>query len=55
MQRMLARGCEVFIELGPGNVLAGLLLRAQKDLTVMSVADAESSHRCAMQMRGVLA
>src|SRR5213082_2794980 len=28
MQRMLARGCEIFIELGPGNVLAGLLLRA---------------------------
>src|SRR5213075_610114 len=41
MQRMLARGCEVFIELGPGNVLAGLLLRTQKDLTVMSVGDAE--------------
>src|SRR5881409_4498096 len=49
MQRMLARGCEVFIELGPGNVLAGLLLRAQKDLTVMSVGDAESAHHCAMQ------
>jgi [acyl-carrier-protein] S-malonyltransferase len=55
MQRMLARGCEVFIELGPGNVLAGLLLRAQKDLTVMSVGDTESAHRCAMQMRAVLA
>src|SRR6058998_4011266 len=55
MQRMLARGCEVFIELGPGNVLAGLLLRAQKDLTVMSVGDAESAHHCAMQMRTVLA
>jgi len=55
MQRMLARGCEVFIELGPGNVLAGLLLRAQKDLTVMSVGDAESAHRCATQVRAVLA
>jgi [acyl-carrier-protein] S-malonyltransferase len=55
IQRMLARGCEIFIELGPGNVLAGLLLRAQKDLTVMSVGDAESAHRCAMRMRAVLA
>src|SRR6266542_569030 len=55
MQRMLARGCEIFIELGPGNVLAGLLLRAQKDLTVMPVGDAESAHRCATQMRAVLA
>ena len=55
MQRMLARGCEVFVELGPGKVLAGLLLRAQKDLTVMSIGDAESVHHCAMQMRGILA
>src|SRR6266704_3979355 len=55
MQRMLARGCEVFIELGSGNVLAGLILRTQKDLNVMSVSDAESAHRCATQMRPVLA
>ena len=55
MQRMLARGCEIFIELGPGNVLAGLLLRTQKDLTVMSVGDVESAHRCATQMRSILA
>jgi [acyl-carrier-protein] S-malonyltransferase len=55
MQRMVTRGCEVFIELGPGNVLAGLLLRAQKDLTVMSVGDAESAHHCITQMRTVLA
>jgi [acyl-carrier-protein] S-malonyltransferase len=55
MQRMLARGCEIFIELGPGNVLGGLLLRTQKDLTVMSVADVESARRCATQMRAVLA
>src|SRR6266481_6118987 len=55
MQRMLARGCEFFIELGPGNVLAGLLLRTQKGLNVMSVSDEESAHRCATQMRAVLA
>ena len=55
MQRMLARGCEFFIELGPGNVLAGLLLRTQKGLNMMSVGDAESAHRCATQVRAVLA
>src|SRR5437667_4023424 len=55
MQRMLARGCEFFIELGPGNVLGGLLLRTQKGLNVMSVSDVESAHRCATQMRAVLA
>jgi hypothetical protein len=41
--------------LGPGNVLAGLLLRSQKGLNVMSVGDAESARRCAAQMRAVLA
>jgi [acyl-carrier-protein] S-malonyltransferase len=55
MRRMLARGCDFFIELGPGNVLAGLLLRTQKGLSVMSVSDAESAHHCATQMRAVLA
>src|SRR6267378_2226510 len=55
MQRMLARGCDFFIELGPGNVLAGLLLRTQKGLNVVSVNDAESAHHCAVQMRAVLA
>src|SRR2546430_15816672 len=30
MQRMLARGCEFFIELGAGNVLGGLLLRSEE-------------------------
>src|SRR5947208_7137400 len=49
MQRMLERGCEVFIELGPGNVLAGLLVRTQKGLSVISVSDAESAHHCTAQ------
>jgi [acyl-carrier-protein] S-malonyltransferase len=55
MRRMLARGCDFFIELGPGNVLAGLLLRTQKGLNVMSISDAESAHHCATQMRAVMA
>jgi [acyl-carrier-protein] S-malonyltransferase len=54
MQRMLARGCEFFIELGPGNVLAGLLLRTQKGLNVVSVSDEESVHHCATEMRAAL-
>src|SRR6266550_103906 len=35
-------GCEFFIELGPGNVLAGLLKRINKGVDVMSVGDAAS-------------
>jgi hypothetical protein len=36
-------------------VLAGLLLRTQKGLNVVSVSDEESAHHCAAQMRAVLA
>jgi len=35
-----------FIELGPGNVLAGLLKRTNHDINVMSVGDAESVRKC---------
>lgn len=51
MQRMLARGCELFIELGPGSVLASLLQRTSKETNVISVSDTESAHRCATKMR----
>jgi [acyl-carrier-protein] S-malonyltransferase len=44
-------GCDFFIELGPGNVLAGLLLRISKGVEVISVGDAESVRKCAEQLR----
>src|SRR5437016_13331604 len=40
MQRLIHLGCDFFIELGPGNVLAGLLKRTNRDINVMSVGDA---------------
>jgi [acyl-carrier-protein] S-malonyltransferase len=46
MQRLLRLGCDFFIELGPGNVLAGLLKRANRDINVLSVGDAESVRKC---------
>jgi [acyl-carrier-protein] S-malonyltransferase len=54
MQRMIDRGCELFIELGPGKVLASLLARTSKDAIIFSVSDAESAHRCATEMRMLL-
>src|SRR5205823_148644 len=42
VERLVALGCDLFIELGPGGVLAGLLRRTRKDVDVMSVSDAES-------------
>src|SRR5207237_1328408 len=34
MERLAALGCDLFIELGPGSVLAGLLKRTRKDVDV---------------------
>src|SRR6266581_9652594 len=47
MERLAERGCDFFIELGPGGVLAGLLKRTCKDADVASVSDAESVRKCA--------
>ncbi len=47
MERLLGLGCDFFIELGPGGVLAGLLKRTRKDVDVVSVSDAESARKCA--------
>jgi [acyl-carrier-protein] S-malonyltransferase len=46
MERLLERGCDLFIELGPGGVLAGLLKRICKDADVLSVSDVESVRNC---------
>jgi [acyl-carrier-protein] S-malonyltransferase len=46
MQRLIDLGCDPFIELGPGNVLAGLLKRTNRDILVMSVGDAQSVRKC---------
>jgi [acyl-carrier-protein] S-malonyltransferase len=42
MERLVDLGCDLFIELGPGGVLAGLLKRIRKDVEVISVGDTES-------------
>jgi [acyl-carrier-protein] S-malonyltransferase len=47
MERLLGLGCDLFIELGPGGVLAGLLKRTRKDAEVVSVGDPESVRDCA--------
>jgi [acyl-carrier-protein] S-malonyltransferase len=47
MERLAELGCDFFIELGPGGVLAGLLRRGRKGAGVFSVSDAESIRTCA--------
>lgn len=50
MERLAALGCDLFIELGPGGVLAGLLKRTRKDVDVLSVTDSESVRACAERL-----
>ena len=42
MQWLIAQGFTQFIELGPGNVLAGLMKRINKDVEILSVSDGAS-------------
>jgi [acyl-carrier-protein] S-malonyltransferase len=50
MERLLERGCELFIELGPGGVLAGLLQRTRKGADVVSVSDIASLQLAAAKL-----
>ena len=50
VERLAALGCDFFIELGPGGILAGLLRRTRKDADVMSASDAESVRKCAEEI-----
>ena len=47
IERLLHLGCNFFVELGPGGVLAGLLRRTSKGVEVISVSDVESVRKCA--------
>ncbi len=51
MERMLAMGCDLFLELGPGGVLAGLLQRTRKGTEVLSVSDVASLQNCVEKLR----
>jgi [acyl-carrier-protein] S-malonyltransferase len=43
MERMLSCGCDLFLELGPAAVLAGLMQRTRKGVEVISVSDTASA------------
>jgi [acyl-carrier-protein] S-malonyltransferase len=51
MERMLDMGCDLFLELGPGGVLAGLMQRTRKGTEVMSVSDVDSLQKCVERLR----
>jgi len=51
MERMFDMGCDLFLELGPGGVLAGLLQRTRKGTEVVSVSDVASLQNCVEKLR----
>src|SRR5215471_8892778 len=52
MERLVAIGCDLFLELGPGGVLAGLMKRTRKDVEVISVGNVAGVRACADRLRG---
>jgi [acyl-carrier-protein] S-malonyltransferase len=42
---LVQEGVEMFVEIGPGQVLSGLLRRCDRSLKTMSVGDPESLRR----------
>src|SRR6266404_4882797 len=51
METLFGMGCDMFIEIGPGGVLTGLLRRTRKDVEAISVSDAESASKCAARLK----
>ncbi len=51
MEQMLEMGCDLFLELGPGGVLAGLLQRTRKGTEVLIVNDVASLQSCVEKLR----
>jgi [acyl-carrier-protein] S-malonyltransferase len=45
VRTMVGMGCTVFVELGPGQVLSGLIKRVAKDAVLLNVEDEESLNR----------
>ncbi|MBP7948724.1 MAG: ACP S-malonyltransferase [Verrucomicrobiales bacterium] len=53
MQALLAQGHDLFLELGPGGQLAGMLNRIQKGVTVFSISDTLSLDKAAAALEAV--
>ncbi len=51
IETLLGQGCDLFLELGPGGVLAGLVQRIRKGVEVVSVSDAPSLQACVARLR----
>lgn len=50
IRNMMDRGADTFIEVGPGNVLQGLIRRIDPNVRVFGVSDAESLNKTIMEV-----
>ena len=51
VRRLIAEGVTTCLELGPGSVLAGLIKKIDRSVTVLSIEDADSLGRALEQLR----
>ncbi|MBO4938215.1 MAG: ACP S-malonyltransferase [Oscillospiraceae bacterium] len=51
IRHMIASGADTFVELGPGNVLSGLIGKIDKNVRTYQVCDRESLEKCAAEVR----
>lgn len=54
VKTMVGLGCTVFVELGPGQVLSGLVKRIAKDVVVLNVEDEASLHSTAEKLQQLM-
>jgi [acyl-carrier-protein] S-malonyltransferase len=47
-------GCDLFLELGPGSILAGLMARIRKGVEVLSIGDLDGLERALPIVRGAM-
>ena len=54
VRKLIAQGCDTFLEVGPGKVLTGLLRQIDSSKTGLNVEDPESLERALARLRGAV-
>lgn len=52
VEELIKNGVDTFVEIGSGKVLAGLIKKINRDVTVLSAGDAESVKSVAATLKG---
>ena len=51
VRHMIVSGVDTFVEVGPGNVLSGLIGKIDKNVRTFQVCDKESFERCVAEVK----